>query len=251
MILQARDRRFLRELAKLRIVDRQQAQLIAGFRSKSRANVRLLLLVRAGLLKRLSIGTVAGGRKGLYCLTTAGAASAGVPSSNAPQRKSDSLLIIDPFIEHQLALNSVILQLQHSDLPAGVVFKQWLTFSRPISQRVPLIPDAYIELGTSDGPKCLFLEVDRGTESSRVWEKKTDAYLGFAVSGEFQNVFAQSQFRVLVIVPSERRLQSLRRVVLRKTEKVFWFRSFNSINSEGFWSPQWSRPPGDQRIPLL
>lgn len=52
MVLQERDRRFLTELAAMRVVDRDQAKAAAGFGSITRVNARLLTLTRAGLLRR-------------------------------------------------------------------------------------------------------------------------------------------------------------------------------------------------------
>ena len=52
VVLQARDRKLLQELALMRVIDREQAKTIAGFGSTTRVNARLLALVRAGLLRR-------------------------------------------------------------------------------------------------------------------------------------------------------------------------------------------------------
>jgi hypothetical protein len=65
LVLQPRDRRLLEELATMRVVDREQAKIVAGFGSTTRANTRLLALSRAGLLRRCFLGTTAGGSKAL------------------------------------------------------------------------------------------------------------------------------------------------------------------------------------------
>src|SRR5690242_10376629 len=62
LIVQPRDRRLFEELAVMRIVDREQAKLVAGFGSTTRANSRLLALTRSGLLRRFFLGS----RKSLY-----------------------------------------------------------------------------------------------------------------------------------------------------------------------------------------
>jgi len=56
----------------------------------------------------------------------------------------------------------------------------------------------------------MFVEVDLGTETNRVWRKKVRMYLQLALSGQFHREFHQSQFRVLVIAPSGRRLEGIR-----------------------------------------
>ena len=61
LILQPRDLHLLREVAEMRVLDREQAKIVAGFGSTTRANTRLLALVRAGLLRRFFLGTGGGG----------------------------------------------------------------------------------------------------------------------------------------------------------------------------------------------
>ncbi len=97
----------------------------------------------------------------------------------------------------------------------------------------------------------MFLEVDLGTEALSVWQQKTATYLQLAVSGEFLKRFRQSQFRVLVVANSDRRLANIRSLVAKSTDKVFWFATLESINRDGFWSPVWLRPTGEQRQSLL
>ena len=98
---------------------------------------------------------------------------------------------------------------------------------------------------------CLFCEVDRGTESLKVWSRKISLYLQLAASGEFQVLFKQSRFRVLVAALSERRLNILRRTSALHTEKIFWFATLEEINKEGLFAPIWKRPVGEQKVPLL
>jgi hypothetical protein len=64
-------------------------------------------------------------------------------------------------------------------------------------------------------------------------------------------LFQQEQFRVLVVVSSERRLHSIRKTIATQTQKIFWLSTLEQIKREGFWSPVWLRPEGDQRLPLL
>jgi FlaA1/EpsC-like NDP-sugar epimerase len=46
----------------MRVVDREQAKIVAAFGSTTRANARLLALTRAGLLRRFFLGTRGGGQ---------------------------------------------------------------------------------------------------------------------------------------------------------------------------------------------
>ncbi len=94
IVLQERDRTLLRDLATMRVIDREQAQLIAGFHSVTRANARLLALTRAHLLNRFYVGTFNGGKKSLYSLSQKGADLAQVPNTGL-KRRADSILVGD------------------------------------------------------------------------------------------------------------------------------------------------------------
>src|SRR5579871_596279 len=72
LVVQERDRHLLAELGVMRILDRESAKLVAGFRSTRRANARLLQLTEAGLLRRFFVGSIAHGRKAVYTLSPKG-----------------------------------------------------------------------------------------------------------------------------------------------------------------------------------
>lgn len=247
LVVQDRDRGFLRELASLRVVDREQAKVVAGFGSTTRANARLLALTRGGLLRRFFLGTTAGGRKALYALTPKAAALVGVPLHGLRRRK-DEALATDFFIEHQLKINRLYCSLKFRQIPVqGVSFVGWKTFERPLAQDLRLIPDGYVELRTPGAPLTAFFEVDLGHESKKVWREKIERYLGFALSGEYERQFAKPRFRVLTIANSERRLRSIRSVVAPLTDKIFWFATLPDIDAHGFFGPIWLRPRSDAK----
>jgi len=250
MIVQRRDLDFFRILGcDARLVDREQFMKFAGFKSPTRANVRLLKLTVNGFLRRYFLGTLSGGSKALYTLSPKGALAAEV--QNRPViRPKETLLVGDPFVNHQLAINDVHIAARFAAFEncKAVRFR---SFPEPLTKAIPLIPDGYFEFDTPLGVRAAFLEVDCGTETLKVWAKKTNLYLQLAVSGTFKKVFQQDQFRVLVAVSSERRLQSIRKTIAKHTQKIFWFSTLDQIKREGFWSPIWLRPAGDQWLPFL
>ena len=97
----------------------------------------------------------------------------------------------------------------------------------------------------------MFLEVDLGTEALPVLQKKIQLYLQLAVSGEFARIFSQPQFRVVLVLHSDRRLESVRALTAKMTDKIFWFSTFDNINRDSFWSPIWLRPTGTGKHSLL
>jgi len=251
VVIQERDRHLLRELSVMRVVDREQAKLVAGFRSTTRANARLLLLTRVGLIKRFFLGTSGGGMKALYTLSAKGAQLVHVPR-RGPRRKRDAVLAADLFTAHQLFVNQIYCTLKYQPIPIpGVRFARWLSFYEPLDGGISLIPDGYVELSRPDHVVAAFLEVDLGTESMSVWKAKVQNYLRYAVSGVFSERFGKPRFRVLVVTNSERRLRSIRSVVAAATDKIFWFSTFESIHRCGLWSKVWLRSKEDEQQSLL
>lgn len=252
LILQDRDRLLLQELGVMRIVDRETAKVVAGFGSTTRANTRLLMLTRAGLLRRFFVGSVAFGRKAVYTLSPKGAdlIQAQLPGI---QRPVGRLVVGDKFVEHQSLVNEIYVAVKHRPTPdPSYRLQRWLSFGRELAEGIQLKPDGYFEVQSGGGQnRAMFLEVDLGTEPLPAWEQKTNGYLQLALTGQFQQRFRQQKFRVLVVCPSDRRLRHVRSAVLKHTDKIFWFTTFELIDRQGIWSPVWLRPTGDQRQALL
>jgi hypothetical protein len=247
LVVQARDLRLLEELAVMRVVDREQAKIVAGFGSTTRANTRLLALTRAGLLRRFFLGS----RKSLYALSEKGAQLAEVPL-RGPRRKQDETLVADFFIEHQLAINDVYCTLKCGVIAdEGTSFRRWLSFYEPITKNIRLIPDGYVEFETPRETLAAFLEVDLGHERGPVWKEKPKNYLQLALSGDFERHFGRNRFRVLVLANSERRMHSLRKTVGAITQKIFWFATLGAVRDQGFFAPVWYRPTGNTPTHLI
>jgi len=249
IIIQPRDRRLLQELGIMRIIDREQAKLVAGFGSTTRANTRLHTLTEAGLLNRYFVGTIGAGRKAIYTLTAKGATAVNSPYEGL-RRRRDRTLVGDLFVEHQTAINSIFILLKYKSADPNIQLRRWESFHEPPAASIPLVPDAYFELAHDSGVSAGFLEVDLGTEALKVWQQKAQGYLRLAITGEFEKRFSQPRFRVLVVTSSERRMNNIRSLIARLTDKIFWFATFEAINRDGFWSPVWLRPRGDQRQSL-
>ena len=81
---------------------------------------------------------------------------------------------------------------------------------------IPLKPDGYLEMETAAQVRPAFLEADLGTEALKVWDVKIRWYLQRAITGEFERQFGHSQFRVLVVVPSDGRLKTIQKTIERR-----------------------------------
>jgi hypothetical protein len=247
IVITDRDRKLFALLHEAKLLDREQVQQLLPFRSVTRANERLFRLHTAGLLRRFFLGTVAGGRKGLYSLSSKSAAVIGAEKFWKFQRADDELLVGEAFVEHQLAVNWCWISMKHGPNPNLIRF---VRFTESIAPSLPLMPDGYAELGIPGNLQSVFLEVDLGSEPSRVWDRKVELYLKLATSGEFQRVFHQQRFKVAVVCISERRIQSLRRTVRKQTTKLFYFSLLEATKRDGFAAAHWLRPEGDAREPL-
>jgi hypothetical protein len=250
-IVQERDRHLLRELAIVRVFDREQARIIGGFGSASRTNRRLRALTEAGLLRRFFLGTAAAGRKALYGLSPLGAHLVDVPHRGL-RRRPDEVVATDFFVQHQLTVNGIYCALKYGAISLrGAQFVRWVAFSRPLAPNLPLIPDGYVELQTPAGVIGSFLEVDLGNETRAVWKTKVENYLKLALSDEREQLVGQRRFRVLVVANSERRMLSIRTVVAEIVDKIFWFATLPAIAGDGFFQPVWLRPTGDERVAVI
>lgn len=251
MVLQERDRHLLQELAIMRVIDREQAKIIAGFHSTTTANLRLLKLTQKGLLRRFFLGTKGAGQKALYALSAKAAQLVGVPL-RGPQRREDTSLAADFFVSHQLAVNQIYCALKYGAIPVPLVrFKRWRAFFDSLTKSIPLIPDGYVELETPKGAFCAFLEMDLGNERRLIWKAKVRRYIQLLLSGEYERLFEQSRFRVLVLAPTERRINSIRKVVLEDTDKLFRFATLEAAERDGLFAPIWLRPRGTTKEHLI
>ena len=250
IVIQERDRHLFRELALVRVIDREQATIIGRFGSASRTNRRLYQLTQAGLLRRFFLGANGAGRKAVYALSRKAAQAFDLPYRGL-QRRKDEVLATDLFVQHQLAVNEVYCGLKYSTPPAGVAFGRWIPFTVPLSDTLRLIPDGYVEITTPTTVVAAFLEVDRGPETLKVWQEKVRKYIALANSGQFEPAFHQSRFRVLVVATSERRMQSIRKTVAAMTDKVFWFATLASLLNGGFFGPVWLQPKSEEQQPLI
>ncbi len=252
LVLQARDRALLRILDTFRVVDRDQAEILGPFGSVTRANTRLLQLTTAGLLSRLTVGTVRGGHKHLYARTRQGAAVVGHAYRVPPWNAQSPIIAGQPLLEHQLRLNALYVAVHRPAREPGVVIHSWRTFTAPaVASAAAVIPDAYVEMARGDLVRAFFVEVDLATEPLRTWRRKAERYLALAQSGAFATTFGHGHFGVLVVLPSERRLMTVRGTIAVLTSKLFFFTTFERAEDAPLTSTIWWRPIGDHPVALF
>jgi hypothetical protein len=164
---------------------------------------------------------------------------------------------------HLLDSNQIRLRLEQAAARHGLAIPTWVsehtlrrTHSKEVvtittpqgGQQVRLIPDGLCVLDTPRGQVHLFIECDRHTETLRAtrtehahWQRKIMAYTAYRTSGMYQKRYNKSNFRVLTVALSERRLGTLKAA----TEDAggmrrFWFSTLDLLNRHDAWAdPIW------------
>lgn len=124
-----------------------------------------------------------------------------------------------------------------------------------------LVPDAYFVYATPDLELSAFLEIDLGTEGSRFFARKIVSYLELARSGNWREVF-ESWPLVLVVTPTERRAEALRRateaVIARQPDAdrirartAFGFAALPQLLAAGPLEAIWRFNDADELQPLI
>jgi hypothetical protein len=108
IVLQPRDLRLLEALETMRVIDREQAKVVAGFRSTTRANVRLLALTKAGFLRRGFLGS----NQAVYWLANRELQRLRKRGETAPEPAA-------LFLRHRLEINRLQLLVQYTGIPAA------------------------------------------------------------------------------------------------------------------------------------
>src|SRR5581483_3778005 len=138
-------------------------------------------------------------------ITPAGASVATVPYRKM-FRSRVGTIDQESSIHHRAAINEVYIALKYKAGAADPRLMRWRTPTVPIVPNGKLIPDAVAETEHAGANHGYFVEVDLGTETRRIWQRKTQAYLELARTGAFKRVLPVETFRVMVITTSNRRL---------------------------------------------
>jgi hypothetical protein len=221
--------------------------------AKRSAETRLQYLFHKGYINRIKINSLGEGRSTIInVLAPAGVdyvtARLGIDralvnwspkiTKNKPSSHYHSLLVTDVHIVFERVVKMTDLKLKTWTGERALKSKQ-------MQDRIPFL---VTETGTSykkapDGvfaleypaseyqdnlvqPVGFFLEVDCGTESNSVWAEKVRAYEQFRQQGLSQQYYGVKNFRVLVTVSSQQRLNNLVETTQRVgggKGKYYWF----------------------------
>lgn len=227
MVLMPRDLELLASLGQFRRLTTRQIKTVVLFGSFQTASYRLNRLWQHGYVDRDFRPVALGGAPAVYRLAPRGiralTAHRGdlVPDHLSPGASRDPL-----FLEHTLAVNDSLIALVTAARKVGVVLswsfppKSLARLPDPLKDttELPVMPDAEISYETDGRKRQAFLEVDRGTEPTSRFSGKVRGYLAYLASGDYERRYGLPRFRLLVVVPSVRRRESLAAAVGKSVE---------------------------------
>jgi hypothetical protein len=229
-------------------------------RPSTRAYHRLHQLWIWGYVERiqLPVARVIGGRcPFLYALSPRGLHILARRSSShdlsSHRRRLDRTSEL--FVEHSLAVAAVWANVLALIRPRPITLGVWVA-DRDLRARqlrvkdrvgcrwLPFLPDAYFELHYASGRvQCCLLEVDLGTHSRKALRRKIHAFELFLTEGLFARIWHRDDFEVLVVAPSNQRVENLVAVAQKSVERDRWdaylFTTRDALQRSRFAEAEW------------
>lgn len=269
MRLTERDVAILQAVHDYRVLTTQQLQQLF-FSSLHQTYARLSLLYHHSFLDRLFLGVYADKMNTpiLYVLDKRGAECLQAERGMEVQWGKRTKDISAQFLEHTIAINTVRIAVAKA-CGAGTPYTllEWrgendlkadydrVTIRKDNGrlQTVSVIPDSYFALDTPRGKAALFLELDRGTMTTKRFKTKILAYQVYYESGAYQRRFQTRSLRVLTVTTSSARLENLKRVTEEAGGKLrYWFSTLDQMcGKEMLTAPIWELATQNNRQPLV
>jgi hypothetical protein len=174
--------------------------------------------------------------------------------------KAPSFRLAKVRIGYELAREAAIVEVGKETLSAGKQRK---------SEKIKVIPDAWVEFERNDGKKFpILLEVDRGMEYSRKFKRHVRSRIEFIRSGAYEKMFQTDAVMVGYLTTGERpeyretrrkamcawAQQVLAELHMENWSHIFRFASveFDQLyTTPMFDEPMWHRPDSPTPVPLF
>ena len=268
IVLTPRDIQALQHVCAFELLTREQLAVLLNFRNpdSSQLKRRLTLLYHHGYLARLYVPVLAahGAARAVYSLDRLGAEVLAREASTTPSALDWRLRDLQRqvyFLQHTVDTNEAVIRFLVAATAEGLK-PEWrseksmrrASFS---SAKMPLIPDAYVQLQVGERLRGLALELDRGTVGEKAFKSKVQGYGEWNRSGAYKAVFGQVSLRVLFILGSQ--VADARRLTRMKTwceaaggGSLFWFGELSSLkNPSMLRQPIWVVAGRESQFPLL
>jgi hypothetical protein len=293
-IVQPRDAALLEDLWHYRCLTTSQLEILRAsdsdpalrFVSRLTLTRRLKLLFHGKYVSRLARPTTGGMQEPVYLLDSAGARFLSRLHGEVPVRTNSRFPKLVA-LEHALAINQFRVSLVAScartaNTPSEARLLQWQsgeaakfsvslshgdprtaetksseTRGRAMERKVILILDGFFVFKPPSLRLFYFLEVDLGSEASRVLVDKCRAYYAFWQSGGFGEKHAlegKVGFRVLFVAPTEKRAATILKAFdkLDAGKAMFWVALQDQITPLDLLRPLWKNAlHPDRRYNLL
>jgi hypothetical protein len=269
MLLTERDKAIIAAVYEYRALRQDQLQALF-FGSQTAAQRRLALLYHHGFLERQFLLARGGIMNSpiLYLLDRRGEELLRAEyGADEVQWKSGDNKVGGDFLEHTLSINDFRIAVTLACHQLGYAVLEWrseaqlkqeydrVTLRTPTgrSRTVAVVPDSFFALQTPYGRTHFFLELDRGTMTTKRFQTKVEAYLVYYRSGGYQKRYGARSLRVLTVTLGERRLESLKAVTEQAGGQAwFWFGVLPELSAErALNAPVWSVAGREGRFSLI
>lgn len=249
MVLNDRDKAIIWTVYQCRVLRQDQLQALF-FSSRAAAQRRLALLYHHGFLERQFLLVRPGimNSPTLYLLDRRGEEllRAEYGMEEVSWNTSHNHVSSD-FLDHALAINDVRIAITLACQESGYELLDWHSESQikqdydrvqvksaqGRSRSVAVVPDSYFALATRFGNTHFFLELDRGTMTTRRFRDKVEAFLAYYRGGGYEKRYGARSLRVLTVTLSQRRLENLKAVTEEAGGTVwFWFGVLSDLTPE-------------------
>jgi hypothetical protein len=221
---------------------RRQIELVLTLATRT-ANRHLDWLVSEQYLcRRYRVDTFTHFQTPVYYLGRAGWNAAGCLTDDYKKYERDVAARRERGMRHLLSVYDVCLKFILNSRVRRIInaddgrWQQNITFGN--------VPDCWIQF---DGGEA-FVEVDLGTESPRVVDRKFQNYIEFKQSGRYGSAFPGCDFRILFITTTEERIGSLQTIT---TSDDIWFATMDEFLKESLDHQHWFALRGFYALPAV
>jgi hypothetical protein len=269
MRLTARDLQILQAVYEYGVLSTQQFKILF-FPSLHQAYARLAQLYHHGYLDRRFLGVYVHMMNTpiLYVLDKRGGEVLRRELGMEVEGGKGFKQVTPTFLEHAMEINDVRVAVAKAcGITSGYRLVRWdgenelkkgydrvtIRNEQGRSVHISLIPDSYFVLETPRGIAHFFLELDRGTMTTKRFKSKVQAYQGYYASGAYQQRYETKSLRILTVTTSQARLESLKRVTEEAGGKQrFWFTTLDRIQPATVLTiPIWEVATNPTRQPLV
>ena len=274
--IQERDIEILKALYSYRFLTTSQITALF-FNTKKRAEHRLRKLYDAELIGRIFRPVIFGSAEVIYVLDKVGvnllAQETGTDRDDINTARKQAKNLKSFFLNHFIDINqfrialSLAIQANDYDLlfwkyetelknknEQGLLIADKVKDPKNPNQKIPVAPDAFFGLDTSQGKAYFFLEIDRATMDNTRFKRKMAGYARYFLDGVFQEKWGYNAFRVLTTTTTKR-LPNLLKTTSEIDEKqilpIFHFTDRKNITPDRLFSAIWQVPDKKQHRSIV